>query len=64
MKVTSGVKRAAAKRCGYSRLWLSVIWLDDDLVSLHQSLADKLLKHLRCTHYWSFIFTPEEQIET
>ena len=57
---TSGVKRAAAQWCGHSRLWFPVIWLDDDLVALHQPLTDKLLKHLSGIHHWTFIFTPEK----
>lgn len=57
---TSGVQRAAAQWCSHGGLWLPVVVLDDDLVALHQSLTNKLLKHLRSTHHWSFILSPEK----
>lgn len=57
---TSGVQRAAAEWCSHGRLLLPVMGLDDDLVALHQSLTDKLLKHLRSTHHRGFILSPEK----
>lgn len=63
IEFTSRVKRAAAKWCGHRGLWFLFMGLDDDLVALHQSLTDKLLKHLRRTHHWSFIFPPEKKSE-
>lgn len=57
---TSGVQRAAAEWCSHGGLLLPVMGLDDDLVALHQSLTDKLLKHLRSTHHRGFILSPEK----
>lgn len=63
-QVTSGIKRAAAERSGYRGLSLPAVVLDDELVALHQPLADKLLKDLRGTHHRAFILPPGRESHT
>lgn len=61
-QVTSGVERAAAEGSGHRRLSLPAVGLHDELVALHQPLADELLKDLRGTHDWAFVLPPGKRV--
>lgn len=57
---TSGIQRAAAERRRCRGLSFPAVGLHDELVALHQPLADELLKHLRRTHHGAFVLPPGE----
>lgn len=59
--LTSTVKGTAAERGWHSRSWLLRFGLHNNLIALHETLTNKLLKHLLGCHLHSFLISPEHK---
>lgn len=60
--LTSAVQGAAAERGRHGRGWLLWLGLHNNLIALHEPLANELLKHLLGCHLHSFLIPPERRL--
>lgn len=59
--LTSTVKGTAAERGWHSCGWFLWFGLHNNLIALHETLTNKLLKHLLGCHLHSFLISPEHK---